>query len=414
MSLFRKEAVAHQSEKLTGTIILAQPLSIKVTVSIIVVIAITIVSFLFNAQYARKETVRGFLMPSKGVIKSFASQGGTIEKLWVKEGDIVIKGQPLATLIVQQNNSDGSALSSNIIKQLQAQLTLLNDEVQQYLALQIKEVANAQTKQQALQQEQVALKEQLALAQQKLILLLSQQKKFNNLSNQGFISAYDKERQQQELLEARQEKQSVERLLLQLNNQLINIEFELNNIPEQYTLRINALKRQQAEIEQQLSQVKNNVHYTVTASNNGTVTGIQVVQGETLSRTKPLMHILPEGAELVAELLLPTRSAGFIEEGLNTRLRFDAFPYQRFGFMESTVIRIDRALIAPNEVQLPVNLQEPVYRLRAKLNKQQMKAYGKAFNLKSGMLLEADIMLEQRTIVEWLLEPLYSLKGRVS
>ncbi len=43
-----------------------------------------------------------------------------------------------------------------------------------------------------------------------------------------------------------------------------------------------------------------------------------------------------------------------------------------------------------------------------------MQAYGQSFELKSGMLFEADIMLEQPTLIEWLLEPIYSLKGRVS
>ena len=75
---------------------------------------------------------------------------------------------------------------------------------------------------------------------------------------------------------------------------------------------------------------------------------------------------------------------------------------------------MDRALITPNEVKLPITLQEPVYRLRAQLDTQFAQAFGKDFNLKSGMLFEADIMLEQRTLIKWLLEPLYSLKGRVS
>ena len=262
--------------------------------------------------------------------------------------------------------------------------------------------------------KKAALDQQLELAEDKLTLLLSQQDKFNGLSKQGFISTLERERQQQALLEAKQERHSVSRLMLQLDNQLSEVAFELNNIPERYTLSVNNLKRQQANIKHQLTQVNNNTSYTIVASHSGIVTGIQAVHGETLNPSKPLLHILPEGAELVAELLLPTRSAGFIKVGQNTRLRFDAFPYQRFGFMKSEVIRVDRVLIAPNEVQLPVALQEPVYRLRAKLSQQQMKAYGKAFQLKSGMLLEADIMLEQRSIIEWLLEPLYSLKGRVS
>ena len=149
MSLFRKEAVAHQSEKLTGAIILAQPLSLKTTVLMIVMFAFCIVGFLFNAEYSRKETVRGFLMPSKGVIKSFATQGGTIEKLWISEGDFVAKGQPLATLIVQHNNSDGAIQGTNIIEQLTTQLELLEDEITQHRALQLKEIANAKVKQKA-------------------------------------------------------------------------------------------------------------------------------------------------------------------------------------------------------------------------------------------------------------------------
>ncbi len=94
MSLFRKEAVSHQSERLTGAITLVQPLSIKLTVLILVSVAIAIVTFLFTAEYSRKETVRGFLMPSKGVIQSLATQGGTIEVTHVHS-----KGQKPLSLI---------------------------------------------------------------------------------------------------------------------------------------------------------------------------------------------------------------------------------------------------------------------------------------------------------------------------
>jgi membrane fusion protein len=418
MSLFRKEAVSHQSERLTGAITLAQPLSIKLTVLILVAVAMAIIAFLFSAEYSRKETVRGFLMPNKGVIKSFANQGGTIEKLWVKEGDKVTKGQSLATILVQQSNSEGIDLSTQLADQLNTQANLLSDEITQHQALKSQEILNLKAQKTALENEQIALENQLTLAEEKLTLLNEQQLDFNQLNKSGYLSNLEKERQHQTLLEAKQEKQNIARLLLQHQNQLNQISFNVKNLPQQYTLRINSLKRQQADLQRQLAQVASNYKYTITASNSVTVTGVQVVEGETLSQSiaqsKPLLHILPEGSELIAELLLPTRSAGFIQVGNNTRLRFDAFPYQRFGFINSEITRIDQTLISPNEIQLPVTLQEPVYRLRAKLNQQQMQAFGKAFDLKSGMLFEADIMLEQRTLIEWLLEPIYSLKGRVS
>ena len=149
MSLFRKEAVSHQGERLTGAITLAQPLSIKLTVAILVSIACLVVVFLFNAQYSRKETVRGFLMPNKGVIKSFAAQGGTIEKLWVNDGDIVEKGQLLATLVIHQGNTDGVDLSQQLIKQINRQKSLLLDEINQHATLQVQEITNLNQRQQA-------------------------------------------------------------------------------------------------------------------------------------------------------------------------------------------------------------------------------------------------------------------------
>ncbi|QOL25842.1 HlyD family efflux transporter periplasmic adaptor subunit [Thalassotalea sp. LPB0316] len=418
MTLFRQEAIAHQSERLTGEISLAQPLSIKLTVALLVATAIVIVCFLFNAQYARKETVRGFLMPNKGVIKSFAGQGGTVEKLWVSEGTHIEKGQPIATLILHKNSKNGVSLSTEIIAQLTEQRTLIDDEINQYSLLEATEKQNLTTRKTALSLEKQALEQQQLLANQKLTLLIEQLADIESLKQKGYVAKLDAERHKQALIDAQQEKQQVDRLLLKHDNQLRQIDFELANLPREYTLRVNNLRRQKADIENQLSQVKSNYQYTVTASHAGTITGIQVVEGETLSpskaQSKPLLHILPEGSELVAEILLPTRSAGFIELGQDTRLRFDAFPYQRFGFIESEITRIDRALIAPNEVQLPIALQEPVYRLRATLNQQQISAYGKAFNLKSGMLFQADIMLEKRSLIEWLFEPIYSLKGRIS
>jgi len=411
--LFRKEAIDQQSERLTGTIILAQPMSIKVTVLLLVAIGFAIILFLLTTEYSRKETVRGFLIPSNGIIQSFANQGGTIERLFVGEGDIVAKGQPLATVTVQKNNSQGVALSAKLLQQLSVQMQLLEDEINQTRAMQKQESLNLLAQKKALASEQKELNSQIELLEEKLALLSSQQNNLEHLNRSGFLSNVERDQKLQALLDAKQEKQNLKRLQMQQANQLSQLKFEIINVPQQYALSINNLKRQQADIQNQLTQIEGNYQYTVTASNSGVITGIQVVEGETLSHSKPLMHIIPEGSELVAELLLPTRSAGFVQLGNLTRLRFDAFPYQRFGFINSEISRIDKALINPDEIRLPVELHEPVYRLRAVLNKQHMVAYGKSFELKNGMLLEADIMLEKRTLVEWLFEPLYSLSGRV-
>lgn len=412
--LFRQEAISHQQERLTGAIVLAQPLSLKLVVILLSLIAASIIIFLFTAEYSRKETVRGFLQPNKGVIKSFARQGGMVEQLLVTEGQQVEQGQALASIIIPQTNQHGIELSAQLSVELNQQITLLNDEINQHKLLQQQENVTLTERQQALQQEQQALKQQLTLANDKLTLINKQHNQLHQLNNQGYISNIEAERQQQALLDAKQEQQNISRLLLQQKNQLAQIKLSQQNLPQQYALRINNLKRQQADLKRQLAQINNNYRYTLTASHSGTITSIQVVAGETVSQNRPLLQILPLGAELVAELLLPTRSAGFVKSGDIAKLRFDAFPYQRFGYINSDITRIDQALIHPNEALLPIALQEPVYRLQAQLNQQSINAYGKHFELKSGMLFEADIILEKRSLIAWLFEPILSLKGRVS
>jgi membrane fusion protein len=54
-----------------------------------------------------------------------------------------------------------------------------------------------------------------------------------------------------------------------------------------------------------------------------------------------------------------------------------------------------------------------VYRVSATLNHNLVSAYGQSFPLRPGMTLSADIQLDQRTVIEWLFEPLLSIKGNL-
>src|SRR5215469_789412 len=77
--LFRQEAVEFQRRhRHWGEIALLQPLSTKLLVWFIAAAVATIVLFLALAQYARKETVVGYLTPTAGTAKIFAKRAGTI------------------------------------------------------------------------------------------------------------------------------------------------------------------------------------------------------------------------------------------------------------------------------------------------------------------------------------------------
>lgn len=94
------------------------------------------------------------------------------------------------------------------------------------------------------------------------------------------------------------------------------------------------------------------------------------------------------------------------------RLLYDAFPYQKFGPAWGEVGAVSATVLAPQEVSAIVPVEEPVYRVTARLDAQSMRAFGAETPLQPGMALRADVILEQRSFAEWLLEPLLAIGAR--
>ncbi|MBM7073183.1 HlyD family efflux transporter periplasmic adaptor subunit [Shewanella sp. 202IG2-18] len=412
--LFRQQAVDAQKQKLHGDISLAQPLSIYFTVGTIVLIIIAAISFLSFSQYSRKETVRGYLVPSKGLIKAYPVATGHIEKLHVVEGQKIKKGDALATIVINRNMVNGNDLSDSLITELNAQLSVLNNESLTNIALLENDRIRLNKNISNLSNRLIVITETQSLLEEKLELKNKQHAQHEKLHKKGYLSTMEFQAQQESYINTKQELSNMKSSELQVRSELNRVKAELSQLDNQHELKIADTKRRRSDINRQLNEAKTNRRYVIRASESGTITAIQAVQGELVSNSRALMSLLPADSKLIAELLLPTRSAGFIQRGDEVRMRFDAFPYQRFGFVKGEVESIDKALLAGDAVGVPMQLNEPVYRVRSELTAQEVEAYGDNFPLKSGMLLEADIVLDSRSLLEWLLDPIYSLNGRVS
>jgi membrane fusion protein len=112
---------------------------------------------------------------------------------------------------------------------------------------------------------------------------------------------------------------------------------------------------------------------------------------------------------------VPSRAVGFVEPGDDVLLRFHAFPYQKFGQGRGEVVRVSRSALSSGElssIAVQGSAPEPLYRVIVQLERETVEAFGKQEPLKPGMMLEADVLGEERKLWEWLLEPLYSVRGR--
>ncbi|TCU01505.1 hypothetical protein EDB47_1171, partial [Vibrio crassostreae] len=66
-----------------------------------------------------------------------------------------------------------------------------------------------------------------------------------------------------------------------------------------------------------------------------------------------------------------------------------------------------------NQRLIKKDVIEGLYQIRVKLSKPTITVYGKEEPLISGMTVIADVELDSRKIYEWILEPLYTIKGKI-
>jgi membrane fusion protein len=146
----------------------------------------------------------------------------------------------------------------------------------------------------------------------------------------------------------------------------------------------------------------------VLAPVDGVVSGLLVRNGQTVSSSRPLLSIIPENGDYYAEVLVPTRTIAFVRPGAAVQIRFDAYPYQKFGTHSGVIESVSRSTVLPTDKRFRINITEPVYLAHVRILQQGVEAYGELLPLQSGMTLTADVLRDQRRLVEWIFDPLVS------
>jgi len=198
----------------------------------------------------------------------------------------------------------------------------------------------------------------------------------------------------------------------------MNLEAQLTEMPLKNEAQLAEADRNIALLEQHIAETEARRQIVITAPEDGTITAIQAAHGSGVSITVPLLSIVPAASRLKAQLFGPSRAVGFIRPGQRVLLRYEAFPYQKFGHYEGTVVNVSRSAMSPAELSQQLagltslyGANAPVYQINVALERQTVTAYGKPVALQPGMQLDADVLIERRRLIEWVLEPLFALTG---
>lgn len=408
-NLFRKEAIEHRGQRLLGEVLLHVPAGARWVTALVVLVFALLLGFLFMGTYARKETVGGWLRPERGVIRVEAQSDGVIEALHASEGDTVARGAEIATVRLDGQLDQGQSLSGRLLVDLareREQLEQQRDAVRSRYELRETrlrgEVRN-------LEAEIAQYKRQLETLERRAELAQRQVRDQADLAKQGYISRRDADRLEDAVLAVTEQRESVKQDMLARDTTLGSTRHELAGVGHDRDVALAEVGEKIAALDQRSAEATRRGQVVLVAPIAARVANVRVEPGAAVKAGTLVADLLPADGALRAELFAPSRAIGFVKPGDEVRLRYDAFPYQKFGVGRGRVLSVSRAAVDARELPMGLLAQGPVYRVLVSLDQGVPGLGGDAPALRAGMTLQADLVLEQRRIVEYLFSPVLGL-----
>ncbi|MFC5500099.1 HlyD family secretion protein [Caenimonas terrae] len=411
-SLFRQEALDHKRDTWLGEILLARPTSFSILSVAFLGIAFALLAFLVWGEYTKKARSSGYLVPDQGLLKIFAQQSGAVSALRVREGQLVKRGDVLAVISTERTSESGDT-QAEISKQLtMRRMSLVGEQVKtrQMYAEQL----NSATKRLGnLSQEREQLTRTIQAQEQRVRLGEELVARNVRLATAGFVSDMTLQEKQADLIDQQNRLRDLQRARISIERDYLSLETDLRVLPLKERNDLAATDRAISEIASTGMENEARRESYVVAPQDGMVTALQADTGRQASPNQPLMSLIPAGTHLQADLYVPSRSVGFIRVGNFAQLQYQAFPYQKFGSQPGRVVKISRTAVPAQELPFPASPADVYYVITILPDQGHVLAYGKKEELQAGMQVDADVWLDKRTLLEWILEPLYSISGRL-
>lgn len=411
LSLFRKQVLEKNKTTHYAKAVIITPIHYSVFLFFIVITVLSTLTFLFCSDYAKKEKVKGYLVLTNGLARVYSHTSGVVSEMSVKEGDVIKKGEPL--LSVSNDRFLHNSLSSDKekVKEIDKQINLVNNQLHQYDGLFKEREARLNSIIVFLKKEQAELFLQGKLLRNRMKLAKERLSDIRKLQSDDYVSQSEVKKQLDLVLDFQQRIQEQNTIVLKSETNLANALNDLALLPFEKQQQIGQLNIEISKLANNKVTILESNNLVIKAPISGVISSIKFNVGEFASSGDYLMTIIPTDSKLEAEVFVPTRAIAFIKEGEDVNLKLDAFPFQKFGVTHGQVSYVSKNIIFSSETASKLAFNEPVYKVKIRLRKQYIEAYGNKTLLIPGMLLQADINTGERTLIEWLLEPLLIING---
>lgn len=417
-ALFRSESLQARQLAWQGRPTVALHFPTLFTTLASVALAAATAALITFGSYARRVDMEGAVLPNAGVIEISALSAGRIKALAVKEGETVKKNALLYTIDVDTATKDGG-MQQQIINTLNAERQMLTQEIDRKTQMSQEGKQQLQQKIAALKTETNKTADQIGVQQTVMKQVNDQYLAFFKLVAQHMVTLDELNTRYQTWMQALARLEDLESGKLRLEGELKDAELQLTAATQTRSDEVDTLKSRILEINEKLADSEAHRTIEIRAPIDGVVTTIVAYPGQTVAADGPMLKIVPRYAPMEAELLAPSNAIGFIRKGGRVRLRYSAFPYQKYGEYWGRITSVSRAAMSVEEVKdllagaPPITQNGPFYRILVAPDSQALSINGQEHSLPAGMKVEAYSLLDRRPLYQWILEPLYEV-GRAA
>jgi len=374
----------------------------------------------------------GRIVPAAGPLYVSPFDTGIVRQVLVREGDIVRKGQVLATLDPTFTSADLTELKQKFARD-EAAVTRLEAELagQPYVgsasdpaqALQMAiwqqrkaeygynladfdaRIRSAQSQVQQYESDTREYEKRLKLAE-------DAEKLYQPLLEKGYVSKL-------QLMQATDGRTEIKRLAADAENQMISLRQTLSSLRAQREAFIQKwnsdaatelvtdrndldVTRQNLQKAQKMSDLASiDAPADAIVLKIGKVSSGSVASGTQTASIDPLFTLTPLAGPLEADVNVGAEDIGFIKLGDPVQIKLDAYRYLQHGTAKGVIKTISEGSFTTNENNAPV---PPYFKVRVQIKDVHLREVPADFRLIPGMTLASDIMVGHRTILSYLVE----------
>lgn len=415
--LFRPEALASKRLASFGSVQLTRPVPLWAATGFVLTVAVLVGAFLWTGEYARKARVTGFLAPDRGVIRLLAPQVATVLETHAREGQQVRQGDVLFVLAVGQSSAAGDTQAA-VASSLAARQHSLKGSSAEQAQLEAARLAALDRRIEAMQRELGPIGEEEALQRKREQLAEEALAQFKAFRADNYVSDAQVRTKSEELFGVKAQLIALERQRASHLREIAALQAERRELPLRARAAQGEIERDLAVVAQQSAENAARQRIVVRAPQDGTVSAVVAEAGQGVAASGAMASLIPADTRLQAQLFAPSSAIGFVRPDQTVMLRYQAFPYQKFGHQSGHVVQVSKAPLQPSELAgMPLagvaTSAEPLYRITVRLDRQDVPAYGAPQALAPGMQLDADVVLDRRRLIEWIFEPVLGIAGRV-